>query len=289
MSVNARRLRVGLVTATVVLLLAAGTPSRATAAGGFDDFACSPSPDHPNPVVLIHGFGSPSGDSNFRVMGPELAASGYCAFAVTYGHTSPLEVFGGLAAMDESADFIRDYVERVRDATGAAQVDIVGHSEGGLHALYMPKKFDLGEEIGTVVALAPPTHGIELGGAADVLRGTGLPSLVIPVTDLFGCRACDELAISESFIHALNDGPIAQPGIDYTVIASRYDVIVHPTETSFVREPGVTNIEVQDVCPTDIVGHIGLAYDDAVFQMVTNALDPANATPIACGFGGPPF
>lgn len=287
---NRHRARVGLAAVFVVgLSILTIGPARAASNGGFNDFSCTPSADHPNPVVLVHGFGSPSGDSNFRVMGPALAAGGYCAFAVTYGHTSPLQVFGGLAPMDESAEFIRAYMERVLDATGATEADIVGHSEGGLHALYVPKKYGLGDSIGTVVALAPPTHGIELGGVADALRSTGLPALVTPITDLFGCAACDELVISESFIHALNDGPIAQPGIDYTVIASRYDFLVTPTETSYVREPGVVNIEVQDVCPNDVVGHIGLAYDDAVLQMVTNALDPSNATPIDCGFGGPPI
>ena len=58
--------------------------------------------------------------------------------------------------------------------------------------------------------------------------------------------------------------------------------------TAFVNEAGVTNEYVQDTCPYDPVGHIGLAIDSDVAQMVTNALDPPTATRVSCSFG-PPF
>ena len=89
-------------------------------------------------------------------------------------------------------------------------------------------------------------------------------------------------------IVALNTGPVAQPGIDYTIITSRYDELVTPTETSFIREPGVHNRYVQDSCPFDPVGHIGEAYDLNVWHLVRNALDPAHAAPIRiCAVGSP--
>ena len=77
------------------------------------------------------------------------------------------------------------------------------------------------------------------------------------------------------------------PGIEYTVIASRFDILVTPTETSFVREPGVHNVLVQDLCPFDLVGHVGLAFDPGVYDMITNGLDPASARPVRCSFGLP--
>jgi hypothetical protein len=76
-------------------------------------------------------------------------------------------------------------------------------------------------------------------------------------------------------------------GVDYTVIASRTDVLVTPTETSFVREPGVRNLYVQDQCPLDPVGHIGMAFDPGVATMISNALDPSSAVPVTCSVGLP--
>jgi hypothetical protein len=100
--------------------------------------------------------------------------------------------------------------------------------------------------------------------------------------------ACDELITGGSGITTLDAGPIAQPGVTYTIIASTGDELVTPHETSFVRKPGVRNEFVQDSCPFDPVGHIGLAFDLDVAQLVTNALDPAHATTITCSVG-PPF
>lgn len=270
----------------VALSIVGTATSRAAGAGAYNDRGCVPSAAHPDPVVLLHGLGA-SPDGDFGYIGPQLAAAGYCAFAFNYGSTPPLSYPGGFAAMDDSATAIRAFISEVRGFTGASKVDIVGHSEGALHSLYVPKRFGLGDEVGRVVALAPPTHGTDGSGFLTLARSLGLPPLVKPLTDLFGCTACDEIAISQDFIHRLNDGPIAVAGISYTILASRADVIVTPTETSFVRETGVSNVVIQDICPTDPVGHIGLAFDSGVLQMITNALDPANASPVTCSFGIP--
>jgi hypothetical protein len=50
----------------------------------------------------------------------------------------------------------------------------------------------------------------------------------------------------------------------------------------------VHNGYVQDACPFDGVGHVGLAFDAGVARMIANALDPAHAVPVLCTFG-PPF
>lgn len=83
----------------------------------------------------------------------------------------------------------------------------------------------------------------------------------------------------------LNTGPVAQPGIDYTIIASTHDELVTPYGTEFVDEPGVDNETVQTFCPLDPVGHIGLAYDPDVAELVRNALDPTDPVPVTCTVG----
>lgn len=85
----------------------------------------------------------------------------------------------------------------------------------------------------------------------------------------------------------LDNGPIARPGDSYTIITSRYDELVTPTDTAFVPEPGVTNEYVQDTCPCDPVGHMSEAYDLNVWHLVENALDPTTARRTACTAGSP--
>ncbi|MET9268584.1 alpha/beta fold hydrolase [Kribbella sp. NPDC003557] len=278
-------------TATVLLaaFLCAATlsaPAGAVTSAGFDDWDCKPSAAHPNPLVLLHGLGG-NGPGNYSYLGSFLAAKGYCAFTLTYGQATPEIPVGGTVSIAESSKEIAAFVRRVRQATGAAKVDIVGHSEGGFQSIYGPKVLGYAGQVGKVVALAPPTHGTTFGGLVSVGDYLGLGPLVDQVLRQFGCPACDELIVGGAAVAKLTAGPIAQPGVKYTMIASRFDALVTPHETSFIREPGVANLYVQNSCPLDPVGHVGLAFDPTVAQLVANALDPAHAKPVVCAFGPP--
>ncbi|RZS36553.1 lipase (class 2) [Herbihabitans rhizosphaerae] len=278
----------------VLSLLAVGVTSSAAApggdpGGGDNDFSCRLSPEHPRPVVVLHGLGATYyEDLNF--LQADLAQRGWCTFSLTYGAYPGFPFVGGLRAIADSAPEIKAFVQRVAKATGAQKVDIVGHSEGGFQSLYVTKTQGISHLIDKVVAIAPPTHGTTFGGLYKLayLFGSVSRELIDQVLRLFGCPACTDLGPDGRAVKVLNDGPITRPGVTYTIITSRYDEMVTPTETSFVREPGVTNQYVQDFCPLDPVGHIGEAYDTNVWHLVRNALDPANATPInPCSVGSP--
>lgn len=74
--------------------------------------------------------------------------------------------------------------------------------------------------------------------------------MVETVLRTFGCDACADLTDGGPAIVRLNDGPITQSGIQYTILASKYDELVTPApEASFVNEPGVRNLLIQDFCP----------------------------------------
>ena len=271
----------------LALVLGTAAPAQAATGGGNNDFGCRPSAAHPNPVVLLHGtFATYYEDLNF--LQADLAARGYCTFSLTYGAYPQFPFAGGLKPVAESSLEIKNFVEKVRGATGAAKVDVVGHSEGGLQSIYLAKMQGIQSEIGKVVAIAPPTHGANASGLltlAYTLLGKDTWDTIVKTIGL--PIFADELDGGAAIV-ALNNGPVAQPGIAYTIITSRYDELVTPTETSFIREPGVKNQYVQDFCPFDPVGHIGEAYDLNVWHMVRNALDPAHATPIAvCAVGSP--
>lgn len=269
-----------------LLIIAGKSAAVAAPSSGFNDWTCRPSAAHPHPVVLLHGLGG-NGPGNYSYLGPVIAGAGYCAFSPTYGQADPNIPVGGTVSVTKSAPEIAAFIARVRTTTGAAKVDIVGHSEGGFHSLYGPKVLGYAGQVGRVVAMAPPTHGTTFGGLVSVGDFLGLRPLVDLVLNTFGCQACPEIITGGSAVARLTAGPIAQPGVSYTVIATRFDALVTPHETSFVREPGVRNLFVQDVCPFDPVGHVGLAFDSTVAQLVKNALDPAPDRPILCGFGPP--
>jgi triacylglycerol esterase/lipase EstA (alpha/beta hydrolase family) len=275
------------VAAAVVVGMAMFASSAFADSSGFNDASCTPSAAHPYPVVLVHGLGG-AAETNWSYVGPYLADAGYCAYSLTYGATSPLGPdVGGVGPIPQSAQEVNAFISQVLSETGASKVDLVGHSEGAFLSLYIPKELGISNEISKVVALAPPTHGTTFGGLVTLSNEPGLESLRTALLDDY-CQACAELIDGGSAVTALDDGPIAQPGIDYTILISRDDELVTPTTTAFVDEPGVTNHYIQDFCPLDPVGHIGLAFDPDVAQMITNALDPATATPISCSFG-PPF
>jgi pimeloyl-ACP methyl ester carboxylesterase len=218
-----------------------------------------------------------------------VAARGYCTFAPTYGAWDAFPGVGGLRPIAESAAQIKAYVQQVLAWTGAQQVDLVGHSEGGFQSLYVTKTQGIADRIATVVAIAPPTHGTTFAGLYNLAYLFGQPErdAVDQALRAFGCPACSELGVGGAAEATLTAGPIAQPGVAYTVITSRYDELVTPTDTAFVREAGVRNRYVQDLCPFDPVGHIGEAYDLNVWRMVENALDPAHATAFLCTAGSP--
>jgi hypothetical protein len=286
------RIALATVVASAAALALVAAPAAATTVGGYDNPSCTPAAAHPDPVVLLHGLGG-NGPGNLGLIGTELAHAGYCTFDTTYGEEFPPFPVGGLIDVNSSAQQIAAFVTQVRHETGAAKVDIVGHSEGGFMSLYVPKHLGLSGEVNKVVALAPPTHGTTFGSLVTIGTALGGRAFIDEGLTHFGCVACDQLIVGGSGITALDHGPIAQPGVTYTIIASRTDELVTPhqsattAETAFVHEPGVTNEYVQSFCPFDPVGHLGLAYDSGVENMIANALDPAHATKVACSLGLP--
>jgi triacylglycerol esterase/lipase EstA (alpha/beta hydrolase family) len=256
-------------------------PASAAPTQGLNDWACRPSAEHPRPVVLLHGLGT-NAEQHWALLGPRIADAGYCVFSVTYGADALGR--GGQATVDASAREVGGFVDRVLRETGAAKVDLVGHSLGGMVSLYVTKVTGYAPKVGRVVALAPPTRGTTLFGLVRMLTALGLRE---PIDTLLagGCIACVDLLAGGPAVRRLNDGPVARRGVTYTVIASRYDAIVTPPSRSFIREPGVRNYYVQDVCPLDPVGHFGMGFDPGIASLILNGLDPTAR--IRCGFGPP--
>ena len=268
----------GLVTSALALLLAPATAT-AVPTGDVNDPSCR-SETHPDPVVILHGL-TANKDIHLDALARWLAGQGHCTFSLTYGSYPAFPTIGGVRPVDESAAEIKDFIQQVLDWTGAEKVALVGHSEGGFHSLYVPKTQGIADKIRTVVAIAPPTNSSTFSGILTTAYQLVGQETVGAAFRSVGCAACDELTTGDA-IAALNDGPVTQPGVQYTIISSRYDQAVTPTDSAFVFEPGVSNIYVQDFCPQDTAGHLGEAFDPNVWQLVEDALDPTHTEAISC-------
>ena len=247
---------------------------------GANDFSCRPSAAHPDPVILVHGTFE-NMDDNWRAASPLLANHGYCVFAFNYGGAtagSPVQGTGEIAA---SARQLASFVRTVRAATGAAQVDLVGHSQGGMMPRYYLKYLGGASSVRILVGLAPSNHGTTIDGLTTLSGDLGVPG---PVNVLLGvgCYACVQQEVGSSFLAALNAGGDVVSGVRYTVIETRDDEVVTPYTSAFLAGAGVTDLTVQDQCPADQADHLEISYDPVALADVLNALDPASPVPVPC-------
>jgi triacylglycerol esterase/lipase EstA (alpha/beta hydrolase family) len=255
--------------------IAQSLPNPAASPAGVN-VACTPSAAHPRPVVLVNGTFSNMID-DWSGLGPTLANAGYCVYDVALG-ASPSSVIQTYGAVATSANQLASFVDSVLSRTGASQVDLVGHSQGGMLAEYYTKLLGGAAKVHTVVGLSPTTHGTTLDGLGALAAAfPGGPAIVG-----LACPACADQLIGSKVITTLDNGPIAQPGVNYTVIETHNETVVTPAGSSFIQEPGVTDEWVQDYCAFDIVDHVSLPYDHTVYTLVKNALDPAHATRATC-------
>lgn len=252
-------------------------------APGSNIWTCKPSKTHPNPVVLVHGTAGSAG-GNWGTISAVLANQGYCVFALTYGVAPELRslpvAIGGMNKMEDSAAELKVFVDKVRAATGAKKVDIVGHSQGTVVPDYYAKFLGGGQYIDKYVSLSPVWHGDGGNSTLGQLETLGAaykfdPSAVIPVA-----KVGPEFAPDGPFYTKLRAGGVAVPGIRYTNIVTRYDDVVIPYTSGI--EPGMTNIVLQDVCANDFSDHVQIPSSPNVARLVLNALDPAHAQRVAC-------
>jgi triacylglycerol esterase/lipase EstA (alpha/beta hydrolase family) len=251
---------------------------------GANDWNCRPSSAHPEPVVLVHATVA-NMYNDWNGLSPILKAQGYCVFALNYGHSFPLPPINATADMVSSAHEIQGFVERVLAATGAQHVALIGHSQGGAQARYVANLLLDPGVASTVIGLAPTNHPTTLNGAVPLINSLGLGQLTVGVGTLIGLPGVVQQGYNSPFYVALNDRGETVPGIEYTVVATRYDTTATPYTIGFITPgPGavVHNLTLQDICPADRSSHSALPYNKNVAQLVLNALDPGHPHRIQC-------
>ena len=146
----------------------------------------------------------------------------------------------------------------VVDRTGAARVDLVGYSAGGIVVRLLLADPARALRTRRVVLLGSPNHGTEVAGAAAALD----PGLCT--------GACAQLAPGSALLAGLNRDDETPPGPRFFSIWTAADQTVVPPATA--RLDGAANIRVQDVCPSASLGHGGLVADPLALGLVVEAL-----------------
>lgn len=241
-------------------------------AGG-NDWSCQPTAAHPNPVVLVPGTFANIG-ANFVKLSPRLKNDGYCVFGLNYGMTSLSGGrVGGLGPIVDSAQQLDAFVKQVLTATGAAKVDIVGHSQGGNVPIYWIKRMGGAAKVAHYVGWAPSSHGMDLDGLVDLAEDLDALGFINDASAYLGTRGVTDQMVTSDYTKALwADTNTVPTGPKYTVIMSRWDAVVTPYSTQKLSGTGVRNLVVQDYCWNDNIGHAGLAFDGPTMQLTMNAL-----------------
>jgi triacylglycerol esterase/lipase EstA (alpha/beta hydrolase family) len=231
---------------------------------------------HPYPVVLVDGTFANQED-DYGALAPTLANAGYCVYTFAIG-APPGQFVQTIGPVVQSAQSLAAFIGRVRASTGASRVDLIGHSQGGLVAEYYAKLLGGARYVRDLIGLSPTTHGTTLDGLTAF-------AAVVPGADQFlgsVCQACVDQEAASSVVRALENGAIAQPGVNYTIIETRNEDVVTPVGSSFIQAHGVKNEYVQSSCPFDSVDHADLSYDRVVFRLVLNALSPESTSAPNC-------
>ena len=202
--------------------------------------------------------------------------AGYCVYGFNYGETILSGLLGsidGLGNIEHSAEELNSFVNKVLSKTGAKQVDMVGHSQGGMMPNYYLKFLGGASKVHTLIGLSPSNHGTTVSGLTTLIEKFPFASLLVPIfLEVFGAPALPQQESGSAFEKKLFSGGDTVSGPRYVVIQTTHDEVVTPYTNAFLSGSAVTNITIQNQCPGDPVGHIGMFEDSPALQNVLNQL-----------------
>jgi pimeloyl-ACP methyl ester carboxylesterase len=194
------------------------------------------------PVLLIHGYMATRG--SLHLLERHLTDRGH--IVISY----PLGFPVNLGDIRDSAGLIARKVESIVAQTGVTEIDVVGHSLGGLVGLFYLKRLGGRHRVRRLIMLGTPTQG-----TWSALLGL--------VTAPLG-RASLQLLPGSPFLRELGEMPLPK-GADVVSIGAVRDWLAPVSSTVL---DGVRHIAL----PT---GHSGLLVDAEVAQVVADLLAEA--------------
>lgn len=209
--------------------------------------------DVPGPVVLVPGYGG-STDS-LEQLAVRLRGAGH--------QVSVLHPVGdGTGDLRVQAGALAAMVDGLR-ARGAASVDVVGYSAGGIVARLWATDDGGARVARRIVLLGTPNHGTQVAGLAAVFA-TGLCP-----------TACQQLSPGSDLLRGLDEAGTT-PGPSWVSLWTEQDDVVTPPDSA--RLDGAIDLTVQAVCSDENVDHSGLPTNPVVQAIIIRALAAAPFT-----------
>jgi triacylglycerol lipase len=203
---------------TLTILAALAVPATASAA---------------DPILFVHGWNSSS--STWTTMVDRFAADGWTSAELNNWSYNTSQ------SNATTAQQIATKVDGILTATGAAKVDVISHSMGGLSSRYYVKNLGGSAKVDEWVSLGGPNHGTD---TANFCFST----------------ACSEMRIGSSFLAALNATDETPGAVAYRTWWSPCDTVINPD--SSVSLSGATNTK------TACISHSALHEDATVYAQV---------------------
>ena len=220
---------------------------------GANDWGCVPSAERPTPVIIVHGtFGDRR--SLLDPLSLSIKRAGFCVYSLDYGNRATADI-------RDSAAHLGEFIERVREATDAAKVSLVGPSQGGMMPRYYIKNLGGAAYVDDLVGLAPSNHGTEALPAESASSGSSF------------CTACDQQSAGSQFLADLNAGDETPGDVSYTQIVTANDEVVRPYSSGFLAEGAkTTNVRIQDACAADVSEHVLIPMSPSAIALTLDAL-----------------
>ena len=187
-----------------------------------------------DPILFVHGWNSSA--STWNTVVSRFAADGWTSAELnTWSYNTA-------QSNATTASQLATRVNSVLAATGAARLDLVSHSMGGLSTRYYVKNLSGGPKVDEFVSLAGPNHG------------TGTANLC------FWNTSCFEMRPGSSFLNALNSGDETPSTPRYGTWWSPCDEVINPDTSTILS--GAANTQ------TSCLFHSGVKDSATVYAQV---------------------
>jgi len=186
-----------------------------------------------DPILFVHGWNSSS--STWNTMVSRFQADGWTASELNNWS------YNWHQSNATTASQIKSKVDSILAATGAAKVDVISHSMGGLSSRYYVRNLGGDQKVDDWVSLGGPNHGTD---TANFCFDT----------------SCVEMRPNSSFLNALNSGDETPGAVNYGTWWSPCDEVINPD--SSVSLSGAANTQ------TACMSHSSLHEDAGVYAQV---------------------
>jgi triacylglycerol esterase/lipase EstA (alpha/beta hydrolase family) len=189
---------------------------------------------HVNPILFVHGYTSNA--ATWNTMISRFQADG---FHDLYAYT-----FSSSQSNATIAQAVGQRVAEIKAATGAAKVDIITHSMGGLSSRYYLKNLGGTVHVDDWVSIAGPNHG---------------------TTWAYGCfffSPCNQMIPGSSFLNQLNSGDETPGAVNYGTWWSSCDELINPDTSTILS--GATNTA------SGCLSHSGIKDSATVYAQIRN-------------------